>query len=128
MINVADAPYEQKRTDVLLKLKKVQTIDMRVTKINLGEIGKYKDLVGSIHCEIVTSDGKNISCDVGSGLNDHQRLEWAQRPELILNKIVEIAYFSISQSKDDKTGENQYSLRFPRFKIIRNDKTETSEY
>lgn len=123
MINVGDACYEQKRTDVLLKLKKIQTMDMRVKWINDGT-GKYEGLVGSIHCEAKTDDGKLISCDVGSGLSDEQRYEWALTPLKIMNKIVEVAYFSISQSKIN----TDYSLRFPRLKKIRNDKTNTSEY
>lgn len=123
MINIGDAPYEQKRTDVLLKLKKVQTMDMQVTYTNDGT-GKYEGLVGSLHCEVITDDRKFISCDVGSGLSDEQRYEWSVEPWKIVGKIVEIAYFSISQSKTS----NDYSLRFPRLKKIRDDKSETSEY
>ena len=123
MINVGDAKYEQKRTDKLLKLKEVQTMDMKVTNINDGT-GKYEGLVGSIHCEILTDDGKFISCDVGSGLSDDQRYRWALNPSLIIDKIVEIAYFSISQNKMS----SDYSLRFPRLINIRDDKVETSEF
>lgn len=123
MINIGDAKYEQKRTDKLLKLKEVQTMDMKVVDINDGT-GKYEGLVGSIHCEILTDDGKFISCDVGSGLSDEQRYKWASQPWEIIGKIVEVAYFSISQNKTSY----DYSLRFPRLINIRDDKSETSEF
>ena len=44
---------------------------------------------------------------------------------LVLNKIVTIGYFEVSQNSKTK----EYSLRFPTWKgIIRNDKTEISMY
>lgn len=126
MINLADREYTHKRTDGLLKLKKVQTIDMRVVGTEWGT-GKYEGQVGALLCEAVTDDGLVVRCNVGTGLSDEQRLDWAIRPENIIDKIVEIGYFSLSQSSDAK-GSRFYSLRFPRLKGVRNDKFETSIY
>lgn len=126
MINTASGIYNHKRTDNLLKLKKVQTIDMKVTDFDWGT-GKYECMVGALKAECVTDDGKIISCDIGSGLSDQQRLEWACDFSKICGKIVEVAYFSLSQTSAQK-GSNIYSLRFPRLKSIRKDKVETSEY
>lgn len=126
MINAASAKYQHKRTGSLLKYKQVQTIDMRVIDWEYGT-GKYENMVGYLVCEIVTSDCKYITCKVGSGFTDDQRLSWALKPELILNKIIEVAYFSLSQNMNTD-GTKTYSLRFPRMKSIRSDKIITSEY
>lgn len=126
MINTASAKYEHKRTNSLLKYKQVQTMDMKVIDWEYG-VGKYECMVGNLVCEIVTKDGKYITCKVGSGLTDEQRLEWALKPDLILGKIVEVAYFSVSQNATTD-GTMTYSLRFPRIKSVRRDKIITSEY
>lgn len=126
MINLGGAVYEHKRTDKLLKLKKVQTIDMKVIDIEYGT-GKYEGLIGALICQIITDDGKKIECKVGSGLDDRQRYEWSLNITQIIGKIVEVAYFSLSQDSS-KIGTNVYSLRFPRLKKVRYDKNNTSEY
>ena len=126
MINLGGGLYNHKRTDQLLKYKEVQTMDMEVTNILPGS-GKYFGQVGALHCYTKTADGKVYICDVGSGLTDTQRLRWAINRDEIIGKIVEVAYFSTSQSKDS-TGSDVYSLRFPRLKSVRKDKVTTSEY
>ena len=125
MINLGSGLYQQKRTNDLLKVKKVQTMDMRVVDIEFGN-GKYADCVGNLICE-GEYNGNKISCKVGTGLSDEQRIEWSSTPEKIIGKIVEVAYFSLSQNFNT-LGTTVYSLRFPRLKSIRSDKNETSEY
>ena len=126
MINLGSSMYSHKRTDQLLKLKQVQSIDMIVTGIQEGS-GKYEYMVGAINCMIDTDDGKHIEVSVGSGLSDEQRADWYLHPEKIIGKIVEIQYFSTSQDGKNK-GSNNYSLRFPRLKVVRTDKSTTSQY
>ena len=126
MINTSSGLYVPKRTDDLLKVKQVQTIDMRVVDTEFGS-GKYELCVGYIYCEATLPNGSKISCKVGTGLSDEQRARWAMYPTDIIGKIVEIAYFSLSQSKNTY-GTTQYSLRFPRLKKVRTDKNETSPY
>ncbi len=125
MVNLADSTYLQKRTDQLLKVKKVYTMDMRVFDWSYGT-GKYYDVVGNIYCQ-ANFDGKVVTCSVGTGISDEQREDWALHPEKIVGKIVEVSYFSLSQDKAKK-GTNEYSLRFPRLKRVRDDKDETSQY
>ena len=125
MINLADSTYLQKRTDQLLKVKKVYTMDMRVFDWSYGT-GKYYDVVGNIYCQ-ANFDGKVVTCSVGTGISDEQREDWALHPEKICGKIVEISYFSLSQESANR-GTNRYSLRFPRLKRVRDDKEETSQY
>ena len=126
MINTSSGLYVPKRTDDLLKVKQVQTIDMRVVDTEFGT-GKYELCVGYIYCEATLPNGSKISCKVGTGLSDEQRTRWAMYPMDIIGKIVEVAYFSLSQSKNTY-GTTQYSLRFPRLKKVRTDKNDTSSY
>lgn len=126
MLNRIDRGYEHKRSDALLKYKQVQFMDMRVTGWYMGT-GKYAGYVGGLNCMLETADGKIITCDVGSGLSDAQRMTWACDPSRIVGKIVQIGYHELTQSEENH-GTNQYSLRFPRLIKVRRDKTETSEF
>lgn len=125
MLNLADGAYQRKRTNDILKYKKVKTMDLKVVDIQYGN-GKYEGMVGALECA-GQFDNKFVQVQVGSGLSDEQRETWALNPELIIGKIVEIAYFSESQNKDT-SGTVYYSLRFPRLKCVRNDKLEVSKY
>jgi len=126
MLNISDRGYENKRTDALMKYKQVQFMDMLVVDVVPGS-GKYTGLIGALTCAVKTDDGKLISCDVGTGLSDAQREQWAIDTDQIIGKIVQVGYHELTQ---DRTfiGTNVYSLRFPRLIKVRDDKNETSEY
>lgn len=126
MLNLLSKPYEHKRTNGLLKYKEVYYLDMKVVNIFEGK-GKYEGMCGGITCLLETDDGKRISCEVGSGLSDEQRINWWMNEEKITGKIVEIAYQCLSQDSSS-IGTKNYSLRFPRLIRVRDDKSETSEY
>lgn len=111
-----DACYQHKRTDALLKYKKVQTADLRIIGWNEGK-GKYEGAIGSFICE---TDDHKIQVNV-AGMTDDIR--WSN-PDEWIGKIIEVAYFDESKSKV-KTSK---SLRFPRMKKVRNDKNETSMF
>lgn len=125
MINLGDGRYVNKRTDLLLKLKKVYTMDMKVVDFEWGT-GKYEDAVGALYCK-AEFEGKKVYCWVGTGLSDEQRFDWALNQDKIVGKIVEVSYFSLSQGAGNK-GSELYSLRFPRLKQVRYDKNDSSIY
>ena len=105
-----------KRTDALLKYKKVQTMDLRIVDWNEGN-GKYIGAIGSFVCQ---TDDESIKVNV-SGLPDD--IHYSD-PNQYIGKIIEVAYFDISVNS--VTG--QKSLRFPRLKCFRDDKDTTSIY
>lgn len=124
ILNRAGAVYQHKRTDDLIKVKNTYTIDMLVKDWEYGN-GKYDGMVGALQCVAITEDGKHIEASIGTGLSDEQRMIWADDPSLIIGKIVEVSYFSMSQSSGTY-GTKSYSLRFPRLKRVRYDKEVTS--
>lgn len=115
MLNIADAPYQKKRTADILKVKKMNTVDLFVTNVFEGK-GKYKGTLGGV---VVEYKGQPVG--VGSGFSDIQRKMIWEHPESIVGKLIEVQYFEESKDKNGKP-----SLRFPVFKKIRLDKNEES--
>jgi DNA ligase-1 len=114
MINICDAPYEFKRTTNLLKVKKMQTMDLQIVDFEEGS-GKYANTLGAILVRY--KNGNTVK--VGSGFTDWLRSEiWNNRSKY-LDVICEIQYFEETTNQDG--GE---SLRFPIFKDFRYDKVE----
>lgn len=109
MLNINDAPYECKRTKELLKLKKMQTCDLKIIGFEEGE-GRLKGTLGKV---IVDYKGNEVG--VGSGYSDADReYFWTHQDEL-LGRVIEVSYFEETTSaKSDKP-----SLRFPVFKELR---------
>lgn len=123
MVNISDGVYECKRTTNILKVKKFQDADLKVIDIIEGT-GKNQGKLGAITIQFIV-DNKIYQCDCGSGFSDEERTLYWKNKELLLNKIVTIGYFEISQNSKTK----EYGLRFPTWKgIIRDDKTEISMY
>lgn len=114
MINICDAPYEFKRTNGLLKVKKMQTMDLEIIGFEEGE-GR---LAGKLGAVLVRYKNGNV-VKVGSGFSDDLRVAiWANQSDYLGN-ICEVQYFEETTNADG--GE---SLRFPIFKDFRPDKTE----
>ena len=115
MLNTLNGKYGfGKRSKDILKVKKMQTCDIRCLRIEEGE-GKYQGKLGKIICNY-----KGYELGVGSGFNDEQREYYYNNPNEIIGHIVEVQYFE--ESKNEK---GELSCRFPIFKYVR-DKNEES--
>lgn len=114
MINIYDAPYEFKRTNNLLKVKKMNTLDLEIVGFEEGT-GRLSGTLGAI---LVRYKKGNI-VKVGSGFSDDIRDQIWEHQMHYSGKIVEIQYFEETTNAD-----GGISLRFPIFKDFRFDKTE----
>ena len=111
MINVWDAPYDFKRTNNLLKVKKFQDTEVKIIGFQEGT-NKYTGTLGALVCEY-----KYSTVDVGSGFSDALRDEiWANK-EAWLGKIITVKYFEETYS----SATGLPSLRFPVFIRVRED-------
>jgi DNA ligase-1 len=114
MINICDAPYEFKRTWNLLKVKKMNTMDLQIIGFEEGT-GRLAGTLGAILVRY--KNGNTVK--VGSGFTDWLRTEIWNNQGKYLDQIVEIKYFEETTNQDG--GE---SLRFPIFNDFRPDKLE----
>ena len=114
MINICDAPYEFKRTWNLLKVKKMNTMDLQIIGFEEGT-GRLAGTLGAILVRY--KNGNTVK--VGSGFTDWLRTEIWQNRGKYMDSIVEIKYFEPTTNQDG--GE---SLRFPIFNDFRPDKLE----
>lgn len=118
MINI-DKPYECKRTKSLLKVKSFSTADVRVMALLEGT-GRNKGRLGSIVVWF-EHEGKEWTCEVGSGFSDAEREKYWEDKEYLIDTIVEIQYFEVSKNK-----AGGVSLRFPTWKHERPEKDKIS--
>lgn len=108
-------PYEFKRSKTILKLKVMQSCDLKIIGFESGD-GKYSNTLGKIIC-----DYKGYELGVGSGFTDAMRDEIYNNQDKYLNRIAEINYFEETHNED-----GGLSLRFPIFKCIREKGKEVS--
>ena len=114
MINITDAKYEFGRTWNLMKVKKMNTLDLQIVDFEEGS-GRLAGTLGAIH---VRYKNGNI-VRVGSGFSDDLRDQIWEHQTHYSGKIVEIQYFEETTNAD-----GGISLRFPVFKDFRPDKLE----
>lgn len=113
MININEAVYSFGRTKNLLKYKKWQDCDIKCTGVEEGT-GENVGKLGAITVEF-PFNGNLYSCKCGTGFSASKREYYWLHPDEIVNHIVTIKYFEISQN--DQGG---YGLRFPVFKDVTN--------
>jgi len=111
MINIVDAPYEFKRTNNLLKVKKFQDTELKIIGFEEGT-NKLAGTLGAFICEY-----KGNTVKVGSGLSDEDRAYFWNNKIKFLGRYITVKYFEIST--DSKTGLE--SLRFPIYMRVRED-------
>ena len=116
VIDIADASYVRAKGTSMFKMKPEVSGDFKVVDVIEGK-GKDAGRLGAFVIEY-----KNNIVHVGSGLTDSIREEvWAD-PDKYIGKLIEVVYFG--ETKDEKTG--LASIRLPRFKRFRHDKTDVS--
>lgn len=111
MINLANSPYKFERCDGLLKVKKMQDIDLPIIGFEEGR-NKHSNTLGAFLVKY-----KDNIVKVGSGISDDIRKEVWNNQDKYLGITIEIQYFE--ETENDK-GEK--SLRFPVFIDFRYDK------
>lgn len=110
-----DLPWEDDRSALALKMKKIQTCELRVTAVEYGEPGgRNEHRLGGLICE--SEDGL-IKTKIGKGFTDKERDEFIDGS--IIGKIVEVEYNSVTKAE----GSDTYSLFLESFVQIRIDKT-----
>lgn len=110
-----NVPFENKRTNDLLKYKEFNEDDYKVIDVEKGEV---QDVVNGIATKIpaigaLIIEHKGNKVHVGTGLSLEQRKRWLEHPEEIIGQIINVKYFEETQDQSGK-----YSLRFPVLKGI----------
>ena len=111
MINILAAPYEFKRTNNLLKVKKMQDIDLEIIGFEEG-INRNQGKLGAL-----LANYKGNVLKVGSGFSDQLREEIWKNKEDYLGLTMTVQYFEETSNAD-----GEVSLRFPVFIDFRYDK------
>ena len=113
IIKNTECPWEDKRSKNMVKMKEVNTADLRIIEVLEGE-GKYTDKLGAL---LLEDDNKTVRVKVGTGFSDEQR-------EALWNigDIVEVQYNERISSKNKELD----SLFLPVFMQIRKDKDTTN--
>lgn len=114
MLKRKSAPYSQRRSGDLLKVKAQDTLDAVVMGFTPGE-GKYSDAIGAIVFGQY-ENGELVKVGQCSGFTDAQRYDMANRPEAYVGEVVEVKHYGMV------TEANLEGLRHPTFVRFRDDK------
>jgi DNA ligase-1 len=110
-----DCPYEGKRTNNMLKVKKFVDAEYKVVDAVMGPI-RFIDNGKEVEEEMlsaITIKHKGYDVSVGSGFSMDFRRAAYKDPSLIVGKIVTVCYFEETTNK-----QGTISLRFPTVKTI----------
>ena len=118
MLNIVNAPYQFKRTKDILKVKVQEESDLEITGFELGKKnGKFAHTLGGILCEY-----KGGTVTVGGGLSEALRDEIWNNQDKWLGRVIAVKHNG--ETIDTETG--QVSVRFPRFKELREEGKEVN--
>lgn len=109
-------PWVDKRSKECVKMKAELEADLTITGFAEGQ-GKNAGMCGAIQCK-GNIDGQEIIVDVGTGLNDADRIDIWSRQEALIGTIVEVKFNEVIKAKTDKPA----SLFLPVFVELRTDK------
>ena len=110
MINICDAPYEFRRTNALLKCKKMKDVDLPIIDVEEGSNSN----AGKLGAFIVDYKGNRVK--VGSGFSKELREEIWKHPEDYVGRTIAVQYFEETTNQ-----QGGVSLRFPVFLDFRYD-------
>ena len=113
MYRDGDAPYEFKRTKSLLKIKKMQDVELKLLGMEKGT-DKHAGRLGAFVVQYEDSIVK-----IGSGFSDELRDEYWQNRDKYIGEMVKVQYFEKTINQEGKP-----SLRFPVFLSFRNPVTQ----
>ena len=103
--------YEHKRCKSWLKVKQMETYDLRIIDTFEGENALVGKLGGFI-AEVTLPDGKFVHTKIGSGFSLVDRSDLWLIKDSLIGKAIEVQGFELTTN--DKS--NSYSIRFPVFK------------
>jgi len=114
-----DIPYEGKRSNNLLKCKKMQDAEYVVKGV---DIGPFRVIIDGVEVteEVLRNvdiEHKGFKVGVGSGFSLSERRYFKEHPEEIIGKEITVQYF-----EETKNQNGEISLRFPVVKAIYKNK------
>jgi ATP-dependent DNA ligase len=111
----ADAPYEAKRSNNMLKVKNFSVDEFVVTKAEIGPMRlideEKKEYTANVLTNVIIDIGGGNTVSVGTGFDEDERIQFAKYPQLIRGKTIAVQYMGRSCDKNGKP-----SLRHPSFK------------
>jgi len=116
-----DSSYKGKRSNDLLKVKKMMDEEYKVLDVKFGPFRiidkdtKLEKTIDTLTNVIIEHKGNRVS--IGSGFTIEQRNEFYNNPSLIKDMIITVKYFEETKNQD-----GNYSLRFPIFKGVHGNK------
>lgn len=109
--------YEGKRSNDMLKIKKMHDAEYKVKDIEIGPIRIIDKETGlektiqAMTAAIIEHKGNKVN--VGSGWNQEERVKYFNNPKELIGKVITVKYFEETKNQD-----GNYSLRFPIVKCI----------
>lgn len=114
-----DAPYRGMRSNDVLKHKRFNTQDYRVTGVVHSTMRVLDEETGmEVEEEMlrsVTILHRGEIVHVGSGFTQRQRRDYYRQPDTIIGQLIEVQYF-----EECSDGTGKVSLRFPTLKQVYN--------
>jgi hypothetical protein len=109
--------YEFDRSKLWSKWKPVLDFDLKITGVFEGR-GRLAGKLGGFYLKGKDENGNVIETSVGSGFSDKLRDEYWKKQKQLIGKVAMVEAQEMSKSANSK----DYSLRFPVFIKIRDDK------
>ena len=114
MLKRRNAPYQQRRSSYLLKVKAQDTLDAVVTGFTAGK-GEFSDTIGAVEFSQY-ENGKLVYIGRCSGFDVATRYDIGSNPEMYLGSVIEVKHYGVVQDAE------YAGLRHPTFVRFRYDK------